>query len=282
MALPRIDGQAESASVTDGLKDLVGQVGSFTTGSAMKVRVLPAVVDASTCPTPGRQGLFPLGLRELDLGTECLDLEHKDRNLIVMGDEETGKTNLLRNVIRRFTATHTDEELFFVVWDPRRVLDDAVPEDYLGGYATNAAVGAQLTNAVLQEIKKRQDPKEDQSTPQRSARMVALIDDYDILTVGGGQSPLAPLVPFIPMAADLKMNYVLTRRVRGSSRGMYETFFSTLRDNGTSALILSGDKAEGSLINGVKARKLPPGRGQLLVTGRPVMTVQTFFDGASA
>jgi S-DNA-T family DNA segregation ATPase FtsK/SpoIIIE len=218
----------------------------------------------------------------LDLGTECLDLEHKDRNLIVMGDEETGKTNLLRNVIRRFTATHTDEELFFVVWDPRRVLDDVVPEDYLGGYATNAAVGAQLTNAVLQEIKKRQAPKEDQSTPQRSARMVALIDDYDILTVGGGQSPLAPLVPFIPMAADLKMNYVLTRRVRGSSRGMYETFFSTLRDNGTSALILSGDKGEGSLINGVKARKLPPGRGQLLVTGRPVMTVQTFFDGASA
>ncbi|MBB5749734.1 type VII secretion protein EccCa [Micrococcus sp. TA1] len=281
VALPRIDGRAEPGSVTDGLRELVGQVGSFTTGSAMKVRVLPGVVEAATCPTPERQGLLPLGLRELDLGTECLDLEHKDRNLIVMGDEETGKTNLLRNVIRRFTATHTDEELFFVVWDPRRVLGDEVPEDYLGGYATNAAVGAQLTNAVLQEIKKRQDPGQDQSVPQRRARMVALIDDYDILTVGGGQSPLAPLVPFIPMAAELRMNYVLTRRVRGSSRGMYETFFSTLRDNGTSALILSGDKGEGSLINGVKARRLPPGRGQLLVTGKPVMTVQTFYDGAS-
>ena len=282
VALPRIDGQEDPATVTDGLKELIGHVQSYTTGAAMKVRVLPAVVEASACPTPEQQGLFPLGVRELDLGVEYLDLEHKDRNLIVMGDEETGKTTLLRQVIHRFTATHTDEELFFVVWDPRRVLGEAVPEDYLGGYAANAAVGAQLTNAVLQEIKKRQDPAQDQSEPQRRARMVALIDDYDVLTVGGGQSPLAPLVPYIPMAAELRMNFVLTRRVRGSSRGMYETFFSTLRDNGTAALILSGDKSEGSLVHGVKARRLPPGRGQLLVTGRPVMTVQTFSDGAPA
>lgn len=59
------------------------------------------------------------------------------------------------------------------------------------------------------------------------------------------------------MAADLKMHFFLTRRVRGASRGMYESFFSTLRDNGTTALILSGDRAEGSLINGIRAKRLP-------------------------
>lgn len=287
IALPRIDGQDDPESVTDGLKDLVAQVDRFTQGSAMKVRVLPGIVDASTVPTPSQRGLFPIGLRELDLEPEWLDLENKDRNIIVMGDEETGKSNLLRHVVRRFTDTHTDDELFFVVWDPRRVLGDAVPEEYLGGYATNAAIGTQLTNAVLTEIQKRQDPTGENDTPQRQARMIALIDDYDILTVGGGQSPLAPLAPFVPMAADLKTHFFLTRRVRGASRGMYESFFSTLRDNGTTALILSGDRAEGSLINGIRAKRLPPGRGQLLMTGRPVMTVQTLWQpegeaGASA
>ncbi|MGM7671405.1 type VII secretion protein EccCa [Microbacterium sp. A93] len=281
LALPRIDGQAERESATDGLKDLVAHVGRFSTGSAMKVRVLPPFVEAASVPTPERKGLFPLGLRELDLGVQQLDLERADRNLIVMGDEESGKTNLLRQVVHRFTANHTDEELMFVVFDPRRGLGDFVPDDYLGGYATNAEVAKSLVGAVVNELRKRQDPKEDQSTDQRQTRIVALIDDYDVLTVGGGQSPLGGFVPFIPMAADLRINFVLTRRVRGASRGMYETFFSTLRDNGTSALIMSGDKREGNLINGLKARKMPPGRGQLLQTGKPVMTVQTFFDSTA-
>ncbi|MFC7401172.1 type VII secretion protein EccCa [Citricoccus sp. GCM10030269] len=278
LALPRIDGQDEAESATEGLRDLVEQVGRFATGSAMKVRVLPGTVNASTYPSPAQKGLFPLGLRELDLAPEVLDMELKDRNLIVMGDEESGKTNILRNFIHRFTATHTEDELLIAVWDPRRNLGDAVPEDYLGGYASNSAVGTKLTQAVINELKKRQDPNEDQNTDQRRARLLLLIDDYDVLTVGGGQSPLAPFVPYVPMAAELKMNFVLTRRVRGSSRGMYESFFSTLRDNGTSALIMSGDRSEGSLINNVRARKMPPGRGQLLMTGRPVQTVQTFFD----
>lgn len=278
IALPRIDGQDDPETVTDGLKDLVSQVDRFTQGSAMKVRVLPGIAESSLVPTPSQRGLFPIGLRELDLQPEFLDLDRKDRNIIVMGDEESGKSTLLRHVVRRFIDTHTDQELFFVVWDPRRVLGDVVPEDYLGGYATNAAIGTQLTNAVITEIKKRQDPTGENDTPQRKARLVALIDDYDILTVGGGQSPLAALVPYVPMAADLNMHYFLTRRVRGASRGMYESFFSTLRDNGTTSLILSGDRSEGNLINGVRARKMPPGRGQLLMTGRPVMTVQTFWE----
>ncbi|GAA1679131.1 type VII secretion protein EccC [Citricoccus zhacaiensis] len=277
LALPRIDGQAEKESATEGLKDLVEQVGRFSTGAAMKVRVLPPVVEASSVPTSDQKGLFPLGLRELDLGVQQLDLERADRNLIVMGDEEAGKTNMLRQVVQRFTANHRDDELMFVVFDPRRGLGDVVPDDYLGGYATNAEVAKNLVGAVVNELRKRQDPKEDQKTVQRQTRIVALIDDYDVLTVGGGQSPLGGFVPFIPMAAELRLNFVLTRRVRGASRGMYETFFSTLRDNGTSALIMSGDRREGNLINGLKARKMPPGRGQLLMTGKPVMTVQTFF-----
>ncbi|WAP51112.1 hypothetical protein OL239_14655 [Arthrobacter sp. ATA002] len=62
---------------------------------------------------------------------------------------------------------------------------------------------------------------------------------------------------------------------------MYEAFFTSLRDSGSAALILSGDRAEGTLINGVRARTLPPGRAQLIQPGRPVQVLQLFLnDGA--
>ena len=41
---------------------------------------------------------------------------------------------------------------------------------------------------------------------------------------------------------------------------------------------MSGDRSEGGLINNVRARPLPPGRGQLIQTGRPVQTIQTYLN----
>jgi len=103
-----------------------------------------------------------------------------------------------------------------------------------------------------------------------------------VLTAGGS-SPLARLTPYLPLAPEIGLHAVLSRRVRGASRGMYESFFTALRDSGSAALILSGDRTEGGLINGVRARTLPPGRAQLIQPGRPVQMLQLFLnDPASA
>lgn len=276
VALPRIDGVDDPEDLSDGLKDLVAQVAEHTTETAMQVRVLPASVGWEQAPpTPG-QGQFPLGLREVDLGNHVLDLQSKDRHLIMLGDEESGKSNILRNVIATLVDQHTPDDLLFGVYDPRKGLDDVVPDDYLGGYAGSAIVGEQLSAALAAELELRSTGGDDDNKPSK-AKLVVIADDYDVLTASGS-SPLSRLTKYLPMADELDLHVILTRKVRSASRGMYESFFSTLRDAGTAALIMSGDRSEGGLINNIRARPLPAGRGQLVQTGRPVQTVQTYLN----
>lgn len=274
-ALPRIDGISDEDSAIQGTRDLVAAVAFSTDQRAMRVRVLPESVPASTVPVPPQQAMVPLGLRESDLGVEYLDLEMRERHLMVLGDEGSGKTNLLRSVIRSMVAQHTPDDVVLAVFDPRRTLAEQVPDSYLGGYATSAALAEQLATAVAAELDKRSGaPRADVA---RMPRIVLIIDDYDILTAGGS-APLARLAPYLPLASEIGLHAILTRRVRGSSRGLYENFSNALRDSGTTALILSGDRGEGALVGGVRARPLPPGRGQLVQAGQPVQTVQLLWN----
>ena len=274
-ALPRIDAGTDDGSAASGLQDLVTAVAAATRERAMQVRILPGIVAADTIPTPEAAAAVPLGLRETDLGAEILDLHGRERHLLIMGDDGSGKTNVLRSVIRRLTGQHLPENIVFAVFDPRRSLASEVPAESLGGYATSAALAEQLAAAVAGELEKRISaaPAELAGLP----RIVLVIDDYDVLTAGGS-SPLSRLTPYLPLAPEIGLHAVLSRRVRGASRGMYEPFFTSLRDSGSAALILSGDRAEGSLINGVRARTLPPGRAQLIQPGRPVQVLQLFLN----
>ncbi|WP_104104504.1 type VII secretion protein EccCa [Arthrobacter sp. 08Y14] len=274
-ALPRIDAGTDDGSAASSLQDLVAAVAAATRERAMQVRILPASVSADTAPTPEAAASVPLGLREADLGTEILDLHGRERHLLIMGDDASGKTNALRSVIRRLTSQHQPEDIVFAVFDPRRSLTGEVPGESLGGYATSAALAEKLAAAVAGELEKRTSagPAELAGLP----RIVLVIDDYDVLTAGGS-SPLSRLTPFLPLAPEIGLHAVLSRRVRGASRGMYEPFFTSLRDSGSAALILSGDRAEGTLINGVRARTLPPGRAQLIQPGKPVQVLQLFLN----
>lgn len=274
-ALPRIDGSPEADTASQGLRDLVATLSASTDARAMRVRVLPTEVDAATVPTPVAPAQVPLGLRERDLSTLTLDLENKDRHLVILGDEGSGKTNALRSIVRRMVEQHTADELVFAAFDPRRALSEEVPDSYLGGHATSAVLAEQLAAAVSTELQKRMTATKEELAA--APRVVLLIDDYDILTAGGS-SPMSRLTPYLPMAADIKLHAVLTRRVRGASRGMYESFFTALRDSGSAALMLSGDHSEGALINGIRARLLPPGRAQYIQAGRGNETIQLFFN----
>jgi DNA segregation ATPase FtsK/SpoIIIE, S-DNA-T family len=278
VALPRIDGNPDPDTAVQGMRDLVAAVAASTDGRAMQVRVLPPLVDAATARIPARQGRIPLGLRETDLGTEYLDMHSKDRHLVVLGDEGAGKSNLMRSVIRSLSTQHGPEDLVFAVFDPRRGLADEVPEAYLGGYATSPALAEQLAGAVATELDKRVNGSTDAGDGAKPPRVVLLIDDYDVLTAGGS-SPLSRLVPYLPLGPEIGLHAVLTRRVRGASRGMYEAFFMSLRDSGSTGILMSGDRGEGALLNGIRARALPPGRAQLVQAGKPVNTVQLYYHG---
>ncbi|EMY32296.1 type VII secretion protein EccCa [Arthrobacter crystallopoietes BAB-32] len=280
LALPRIDGNPDPDTAAQGMRDLVAAVAASTDDRAMQVRVLPPLVDASAVQVPPRPGRIPLGLRETDLGTEYLDMHSKDRHLVVLGDEGAGKSNLMRSVIRSLSAQHEPEDLVFAVFDPRRGLADEVPEEYLGGYATSPALAEQLAGAVATELDKRVNGNNDGGAADggKPPRVVLIIDDYDVLTAGGS-SPLSRLVPYLPLGPEIGLHAVLSRRVRGASRGMYESFFMSLRDSGSTGLLMSGDRGEGALLNGIRARSLPPGRAQLVQAGKPVNTVQLYYHG---
>ncbi|MGW1538857.1 type VII secretion protein EccCa [Streptomyces sp. NPDC002309] len=285
VALPRTDSLADTADLGAVLERAARTVRATWSGDvAQPVRVLPHVLEPDLLPTPAAEPRrVPIGLDQTQLAPVLLDLFHHDQHLLIMGDSECGKTNLLKVITQGLMERHSEDELVFGVFDPRRGLRGAIPEEYRGGYAYNAKLSAGLAAGIASELDKRL-PDEDGDGADlepgsfSGPRIVILVDDYDVLTTAG-QQPLAPFVPYIPSAVDIGLHFILTRRVAGASRGLYEPMLQSLRESGASALVMAGDRSEGQLFPGVYASAQPPGRGTLLRRGEPTRLIQTVYAG---
>ncbi|MDB1090328.1 type VII secretion protein EccCa [Streptomyces sp. ACA25] len=282
-ALPRIDSRSSGEELGAAAEHAVRAVRSAWSGpTAPPVRVLPARLTGGKLPGPATEPKkVPLGLDQSGLRPVLLDLFRHDQHLVVFGDSECGKTNLLRLIARGLIERYGDEDLVFAVMDPRRGLHSLVPEPYRGGYAHNAKLAAALSAGIAGELEKRMP--DDALPPEVLAaggaaptgpRIVVLVDDYDILTTAR-QQPLDPFLPYLQSAQDIGLHFVLTRRVAGASRALYEPFLMTLRESGTSALVMSGDRSEGQLFPGVHAAHRPAGRGTFIRRGEPNRLIQT-------
>jgi S-DNA-T family DNA segregation ATPase FtsK/SpoIIIE len=280
-ALPRIDAQA----TTDGLGPALEQAAATLRATwhgepAAPVRVLPTRLPAQRLPsTVAEPRAIPIGVDQDTLSPTVLDLFGTDQHLLVLGDNECGKTNLLRLVSRSLIDRYDKDELVFGVFDPRRGLRGVIPEPYRGGYAHNTALSQALATGIATELAKRlpEAPDPDALTDEPSftgPRIVILVDDYDILTAAG-QQPLAPFLPYISSARDIGLHFVVARRVAGASRALYEPFLTALRETGTTALVMTGDRTEGQLFPGLYASSQPPGRGTLVRRGRRHQLIQT-------
>ncbi len=275
VALPRIDGVASDDDATDGLRHLAETVSAGVAERAVAVRLLPSDLPPDGVKTPRGRAMVALGLDESDLSTTVLDMDGTDRHLIIFGDSGTGRTTMLRRVIAELVRTHSPKELVFAVFDPRRSLTDAVPEGgYLGGTATSAVLAQKLVAAIVPELEARVPRSVDASVKVAPPvpHIVVLIDDYDAL--GSGAAPFKALLPFIPMGNEVGLSVVLTRRITGAGRSMYDQFINSIRDSGATGFMFSGDRAEGMLLGNQRPRALPIGRAMLLRSGQPVRTVQ--------
>jgi S-DNA-T family DNA segregation ATPase FtsK/SpoIIIE len=248
--------------------------------------VLPHLLEPHLLPGPvAEPHRVPIGLDQTKLAPVLLDLFEHDQHLLIMGDSECGKTNLLKVIAEGLIERYGDDELVFGIMDPRRGLRGAIPEEYRGGYAYNAKLCAALATGIASELEKRlPDETADAADLEPGSwgsgpRIVILVDDYDVLTTAG-QQPLAPFVPYIPSAVDIGLHFVLTRRVAGASRGLYEPLLQGLRESGASALVMAGDRSEGQLFPGVYASQQPPGRGVLVRRGEPSRLIQTVYAGS--
>ncbi|MET7440047.1 type VII secretion protein EccCa [Streptomyces sp. NPDC005496] len=281
VALPRIDGSPSRDDIGPALEEAARTIRATWHGDvAPPVRVLPTRMPAaqllSVAAEPRR---VPIGVDQDALAPALLDLFGSDQHLLVLGDNECGKTNLLKLIAGQLVERYSDEELVFGVFDPRRGLRGVIPEAYRGGYAHNAKLSAALASGIAAELEKRLPESADPDTlgtePAFSGpRIVILVDDYDILTTAG-QQPLNPFLPYVSSAQDIGLHFVIARRVAGSSRALYEPLLTTLRETGTAALVMTGDRTEGQLFPGLYASPQPPGRGTIVRRGRRHQLVQT-------
>ncbi|MEV0370631.1 type VII secretion protein EccCa [Streptomyces sp. NPDC050636] len=285
VALPRTDSLADTADLGVVLERAARTIRATWSGEvAQSVRVLPHILEPHLLPGPvAEPQRVPIGLDQTALDPVLLDLFQHDQHLLIMGDSECGKTSLIKTIANGLIDRYGEDELVFAVMDPRRSLRGAIPEEFNGGYAYNAKLCAGLAAGITTVLDKRLP---DDSTRLEDLqpgswgggpRIVVLVDDYDVLTTAG-QEPLAPFLPYIPSAADIGLHFILTRRVAGASRGIYEPLVQGLRESGSSALLMAGDRSEGQLFPGVYASQQPPGRGVLIRRGQSNRLIQTVYS----
>jgi S-DNA-T family DNA segregation ATPase FtsK/SpoIIIE len=195
----------------------------------------------------------------------------------VYGDPQTGKSTLLRGIVKQIIKRPA-KEIGVVMVDYRRSHLELVPEEYLLAYCTSPeqtqAVATNLAGSVKERL-----PGPDVTPKQLRNRswwsgldLYVVVDDLDML--GSRSSPLAPLAPFIPQGADLGLHIIAARRTGGAGRSMFEPVAQALNDMGVPGMLFSGDRREGRLANGVASKQLPRGRAQLAVRGKQPELVQ--------
>ncbi|NUS09503.1 MAG: type VII secretion protein EccCa [Nonomuraea sp.] len=266
-ALPRIDGVQDSDDLATGLQGLVHAIRDSWQGPAAKrVRLLPSVLPVASLPGVEEtgKGRIAIGVDEAALAPVLIDFD-ADPHFIVVGDTESGKSNLLKVIAENVVARHTPREAMMIVIDYRRsLLDTAVSENRIG-YAASSAAALELVNDARNALLKRLPPA-DLTPEQLRARdwwkgsdLYIVVDDYDL--VATSNNPLLPLVELLPQARDIGLHLVMSRAMGGLGRAMFDPVIQRIKDMASPAVVLSGSKDEGFLFGNVRAQPLPPGRG---------------------
>ncbi|GAA3812157.1 type VII secretion protein EccC [Sphaerisporangium flaviroseum] len=280
-ALPRIDGVRQADDLSVGVRALVDGVREAWQGQpAPRVRLLPAVLPVDALPAPGETGRrIPIGIDEATLSPVSAEFDI-DPHLTVIGDTESGKSNLLRLVAEGVVARHTPAEARLIVIDYRRSLLDAAYTEHRIGYAASSTAAAEMVAEAREALVKRLPPADltpDQLRARnwwKGADLYFIVDDYDL--VATGTNPLAPLLDLLPQARDIGLHLVLSRAMGGAGRAMFDPVMQRLKDMASPAVILSGDRDEGVLF-GVRPHALPPGRANFVDRRYGARLIQTAF-----
>lgn len=276
-ALPHVD-EAPGASVAGAVEAVTR---AWDGPSAPPVRLLPLSLPSSELPAPGPGPRIALGLEERRLEPQWHDFSSLP-HLLVVGDTESGKTNLLRLITRTVRERYSADEARVVLVDPRRGLFNAIPEEQRLGYAVTGEAAGGMMKAAAQALQPRLPGPE--VTPEElrerswwtGPELFVIIDDYDLLATGGS-GPLAPLTEMLTQGADIGFHLILARGAGGFSRAMGEPVLRKLIDANTPSMVLSCPPSEGILFGALRPQRLPPGRA-LRFDRRDPVKVQLALD----
>jgi DNA segregation ATPase FtsK/SpoIIIE, S-DNA-T family len=272
IALPRIDAKASAEDIGAGIADTVAKVRAAWRGrSARPVRMLPDKLPYDQLPGPGEAPaphLIPIGIDEAALAPVYLDFD-SEPHFICFADGESGKTNLLRCIVRGIVDRFTPKQARIILVDYRRTMLGFVTTDHMIGYAVSAPSLQQMMTDVRASLVKRM-PGPDVTQDQLRNRswwsgpdLYVIVDDYDLVATQSG-NPLDPLLEFLAQAKDVGLHLIVARRAGGAGRALFQPMIGRLRELSTPGIMMSGNKDEGVLLGTVKPSALPPGRGTIV------------------
>ncbi len=265
-ALPRADSQSAPETLSEGARKLAETVATAWPGDrAPRVRLLPASFPVRDLPGAAQTGTqIPFGVDESTLSPVLLDFS-ADAHLLIFGDTECGKSNLLRLLAESVADRYTPDQAMLIFIDYRRSLLDSSDGKHTIGYAASSVAAAALIMEAREALIARLPPPE--LTPQQlrnrswwnGSDLFLVVDDYDL--VAGAANPLLPIADLIPQARDIGLHLILARSAGGAGRAMFDPIIQRAREMGSPGMIMSGSRDEGALIGSVKPTAQPPGRG---------------------
>ena len=244
--------------------------------TAPPVRLLPANLapDAVGALYRGPERVV-IGQREEDLAPVVLDFIENPL-LMVFGDSKSGKTTLLRHIIRTIREHSTADRVAFTVLDRRlHLVDEPLFPD--NEYTANLDRVTPAMLGLSNIIESRRPPAglsaaELSGWTYRGHTHYLIIDDVDQIpdspAVSGpyiGQRPWTPLITQLAQAGDLGLRVIVTARATGSGHVlMTSPLLRRFNDLQATTLMLSGNPQDSGKIRGQRFGRLPAGRAILL------------------
>jgi energy-coupling factor transporter ATP-binding protein EcfA2 len=240
------------------------------------VRLLPTNLAPESVGSRYRgPGQVVIGQREEDLAPVVLDFAENPL-LMVFGDSKSGKTTLLRHIIRTIRDHSSANQVAFTVLDRRlHLVDEPLFPD--NEYTANVDRIIPAMAGLANLIESRRPPAG--LAPAELARWrfdghthYLIIDDVDQIPDSAamtgpyvGQRPWTPLLGLLGQAADLGLRVIVTARASGSAHAlMTSPLLRRFNDLQATTLMLSGNPQDGGKIRGQRFARLPAGRAILL------------------
>jgi DNA segregation ATPase FtsK/SpoIIIE, S-DNA-T family len=255
--------------------------------SAPPIPLLPSRIDheavvQSAGGVPGSKIL--LGVDERRLQPIAVDFG-RSPHLLVLGDNECGKTSTLRILCREIVRTSATAQAQLLIVDYRRTLLGAVESEHPGGLIISRAMSPAALRAELPglvETLQGRMPPPNLSHAELLARswwsgpeIFVVVDDYDLVVTTAG-NPLLVLLEFLPYATDLGLHLIVARR--SAARALFEPLLAGLRELGCTELLMSGSLHDGTVFGSARPAPLPPGRGVLIARAGDERLVQVSWS----
>ncbi|MHA3024124.1 type VII secretion protein EccCa [Mycobacterium sp. BMJ-28] len=226
-----------------------------------------------------------IGQREEDLAPVAIDFARHPL-MMVFGDTRSGKTMLLRHLIRTIRDNSTAESagaseatgngVAFTVIDRRlQLVEEPLFADNEYTPNIDRITPAMLGLAALLDKRRPPaglSPQELRNWRYQGHTHYLLIDDVDQIPDGPavsgpyvGQRPWTPLLGLLSQAGDLGLRVIVTARASGSAHAvMTAPLLRRLNDLQATTVMLSGSPADGGKLRGHRFHRLPAGRAMLL------------------